>query len=313
MDISLALLTAILACVGGYRVLSDPNEPKKLKATHEKIVYHPPNGTVDTVRLDHDLHADFSNAFRPNALKKIHPFIYPKQFNTLDATTSTAFNVTANGQPSKRNQTQYPMKVIREHNDDVYTTIDANGNAAGYADMVPIKTDLPDLPMKHGGSSIYGYDDGGGGSGLYPYGPSYSNHLNWNGLNGLSGLNGANNGNPLSGVKNCLNGILPPVDSLLVLGILGFLIYIISTILNLVSRVNVPLLGSPITGDPASGTMTAATAAAAMSAATKLAKPIAQRQLIDDKFMDTNQNLLRHFERILLMAIELYEGSVRLK
>lgn len=300
MEVSLAFLTAIFVCVDGYRVLNDQGDPKKLKPTNEKIVYQPPNTTVDTIRLDNDYHTDYinTNAFRSSALKKIHPFIYPKQFNTLDATTTTAFNVTANGQSAKRNLTQYPIKVIREHSDDPYQAIDSTSNGAAYGDMIPIKTDLAEFPMKHGSSSIYGYDDGGHYS---PYMPSYSNHLNLNGLN------------PLMGVKNCLNGLLPPVDSLLVLGILGFLIYIISTILNLVNRVNLPLISSALTSDPATGTMTAATAAAAMNAATKLARPIVQRQLIDDKFMDTNQNLVRHFERILLMAIEMYEGNVRLK
>lgn len=297
MENSLRYLTIVFACVGGYRVLNDQGDPKKLKVTNEKIVYHPQNITVDTIHPDkeHHQHADYSslNAYHSNALKKIHPFIYPKQFNTLDATTTTAFNVTPNTQ---RNASYSPVKVIRQQVDDSYgsSAIDHNG---GYGDIIPIKADIHDLPMKHGSSSLYGYDDS------YPaYTPSYSNIQNHLSLGQLNPLN------PLNGVKNCLNGILPPVDSLLVLGILGFLIYVISSIMNLVNRVNIQsLISAPITNDPAAGTMTAANAV--MAAATKLAKPITQRQLVDDRHIDTNQNLLRHFERILQMAIEMHEPA----
>lgn len=283
MEKSLKYLTIVFACVGGYRVLNDHSETKKLKLTNDKNVYHSPNSTGDSIRSEKDQQADFSNinGFRSSALKKIHPFIYPKQFNTLDAITTTALNLTPIA--SKHNLSHFPIKVIREQNDEQYSPYDQTGN--GYGDMIPIKADIHDFPMKHGGPALFGYDS----DGLYPpYTPAYSNHLNLNGLN------------PLNGIKNCLNGILPPVDSLLVLGILGFLMYVISTIVNLVNRVSLPLLS-----DQTSGTMTAATAA--MVAATKLAKPITQRHFSDDQ----QSNLLRHFEHILRMAIEMHEGSIR--
>lgn len=292
MEKSLKYLTIVFACVGGYRVLNDQSETKKLKVATDKNVYHPANSTGDSIRLEKGQQVDFShmNSFRTSALKKIHPFIYPKQFNTLDAISTTALNITPIA--SKQNLSHYPIKVIREQNDEPYPMYEQNGN--GYGDMIPIKADIHDSPIKHGSSALFGYDS----DGSYPsFTPSHSNHLNLNGLN------------PLNGIKNCLNGILPPVDSLLVLGILGFLMYVISTIVNLVNRINLPLIGSPLTTDPASGSMTAATAA--MVAATKLAKPITQRQLHDDKYIDSNQNLLRHFEHILRMAIELHEGNFR--
>lgn len=213
----------------------------------------------DTILDDDDIRSEA-------LIKQIHPFVFPKQFNTID------------GIPNRGNNTTNDQHISVEVNgiddlnnerlDDNFAPIEQKHQNA---DLIPMSSHFFDRPAK--GHSNYGYFD-------RPH--QHQSHQMFSHNN------------------NCLLGLLHGCDPLILMGILGFLAYVINSILNLVNRVNLPLL------TPATSTEMNTAAAAATKAL------LAQHHIIDydDHAIESNQKLLKDFERILQMAIDIYDHKI---
>lgn len=271
MHSNLKCLILVFVCVGCYKITSVPNDS---------------NENAYSLLISNQSYDGSANEFQPNQIeyqrkssniiddadvrsealiKKIHPFVYPKQFNTLERLPSREFNATTENLMEIRN-----MELNQQNSeriDDSYGQDHKHSNA----DLLTLPTHL----SKHAHFN-YGHFDR-----PHPHHASSS----------------MSNGN------NCLLGLLQGCDlSLLLLGILGFVAYIINAVLSLVDRLNLPLL-APL--------MTATGMATATVTATPITKTLLdQRQNFDDRTNESHQRLLRSFERILQMAIEVYEQKM---
>lgn len=271
MHFSVKCFALAFVCVGGYKITSVPinsNDDSNYSLLITNQSYDVPSSDFDSDQVEYQRKSSTvdDNDIRSEALiKKIHPFVYPKQFNTLEGMPTRRANTTGdnfleirnmeNGQPSS------------ERFDDTYMPHDHKHNV----DLMPLGTHLFDS-SKHG-NFHYGYSDKPQN---YHYHPSQHAH-------------------------HCLLGLLHGADlSLILLGILGFVAYVINVVLGLVDRLNVPLLG----------TVMAATPTAAMTNTVATKTLFSQRQNFDDRTIESHQKLLKDFERILQMAIEAYEQKM---
>lgn len=231
--------------------------------------------SIDSANL---LSAHDSNARSEALIKKIHPFIFPKQFNILDSVANEAPQMdTMTNQNFIDESDEQHMNVTSNMN-----KINENTDRADNTyDLIPL-TMHPHELTKHN---------------------SFQNYLNrpFNNPHNIVPIT-----NPINAINptntNCVTGLLAGCtsDSLLLLGILAFLAYVINSVISLVDRIGLPLLG-PVTSNLSSIT----TATNALSASNK--GLITTRQYVDERFLDNNQNLLRDFERILQMAIDSFE------
>lgn len=265
-------LIIVFVCVGGYKITTVPNgsseDTYSLLVSNqsaydqtanefepESIEFQRKSSTIDDVAAD----------VRSEALiKKIHPFVYPKQFNKLERMPAREYNATTDNLLEIRNMEL--NQQTSERIDDTY----GSDHKHTTGDILPLPTHL----SKHG-HFHYGYFDR----------PHYHHP------------------SPLQHGHNCLLGLLQGTDlSLLLLGILGFVAYVINAVLGLVDRLNLPLLG------PAMAATGMATAAVTAAPITKTL--LAQRHSFDDRTVESHQRLLKDFERILQMAIEVYEQKM---
>lgn len=284
MHFNIKCLVLVFVCVSGYKIASVPNgssnedhysvlisnQSNDITANDfepEHMEYQRKSSTIDGATAAAAAAAAAAADVRSEALiKKIHPFVYPKQFNTLERLPpQLEFNATNGNLIEIRN-----MEAINQQNSDRIDESFAPDHKHSNSDILPLSTHLP----KHG-NFHYGYYD-------RPYyhhpAPSHGH--------------------------NCLLGLLHGNDlSLLLLGILGFVAYVINALLGLVDRLNLPLL-APVMA--ATGMATSA-----VTAATPVTKMlVAQRHNFDDRTVDSHQRLLKDFERILQMAIEVYEQKM---
>lgn len=201
-------------------------------------------------------------------IKKIHPFVFPKQFNTFGGLPNRGFNATDEPHMMEVKGLEHPSN---ERIDERFSPIDQK-HPNGNGDLIPMSTHIFERPAKHAHFN-HGFLD-----------RPHSHHQVFQSGN------------------NCLLGMLNGCDPLVLMGILGFLAYVINTVLSLVNRINLPLL-TPVTA-------TEMTAAAAAAAAATRASLTRQGIGVDDQTTESNQRLLKDFERILQMAIEIYEQRV---
>lgn len=259
----------VFVCVSSYKITSIPNASNE--DTYSVLIsnqsYDGLANEFEPSEIEYQRKSSIDDAadVRSEALiKKIHPFVYPKQFNTLERLPSREFNAT--------NELEIRNMEVNHQNseriDDTYGPDHKHPNA-----------DIPSLPThlsKHG-HFHYGYFDR----------PHSAHHSSVQ----------------FNGAHNCLLGLLQGTDlSLLLLGILGFVAYVINAVMGLVDRLNLPLLA------PVMAATGMATAAATVAPATKTL--LAQRQNFDDRTVESHQRLLKDFERILQMAIEVYEQKM---
>lgn len=271
MHFSVKCFVLVFVCVGGYKITNGPNNSNddsnySLLITNQSYDVPLNNFGSDQMEYQRKSSTIDENDIRSEALiKKIHPFVYPKQFNTLEGLPTRRANASLdnfldirnmeNGQPSS------------ERIDDTYMPHDHKHNG----DLMPLGTHLFDS-SKHG-NFHYGYIDKPHN---YQYHPTHHAH-------------------------HCLLGLLQGADlSLILLGILGFVAYVINAVLGLVDRLNVPLLAPVMAATP--------TAAMTNTATTKML--FTQRHNYDDRTIESHQKLLKDFERILQMAIEVYEQKM---
>lgn len=251
--IKMRIVILILVCVGEFRLQSakisvsavrifNPKEMIDLSLTGD------PNDSVDGVRSE-------------ALIKKIHPFIFPKQFNTLDAMATNAFNISNDRGGSN---TDAEMVDKNDRTDE------------SHFELIPSSTYLGN-ELKH--NSWHNPIDR----------PPFNYHHHTQNLA------------PMAHGNNCLLGLLRPGDPVFLMGILAFLAYVINSVLNLVDRLNLPLLNPA-----AAGNLSAMSSATNAETASNKAL-VRSRQHTDNRFLDNSQNLLRDFERILQMAIELYD------
>lgn len=278
MHSKLHYLVLVFACVGAFKTTSDSSssaeENYSLLITNQS--YDVPTNDFSSNQIEHQrkslMSPEESNMRSEALIKKIHPFIYPKQFNTLEGMPTRGFNAT-NEHPNHLVEIR-DLENPNHERDDSYGTSDQNHPNG---DLIPLGTHLFDRPAgltKHD-HFHYGYFD------KQQYHPMHSN------------------------TNNCLGGLLQGCDPLVLMGILGFLAYVINTILRLVDRINLPLLSPHLTSD-----MTAASAAT-NAAATKTSLIQQHQNLVDNRGgVESNQKLLKDFERILQMAIEMYEHKM---
>lgn len=262
MLFSLKCLVVMFVSVGAYKLTSDvsSDENYSLLTTNQSI-YVPSKDyisskefTTDEDEYNRKSSTDVTDIRSEALIKKIHPFVYPKQFNTLEGIPPRGFNVTNENYMEIRNMDQQNS----ERFDDSYSQHDQKLPSI---DLLPLGSNFFDS-SKHGQHN-YGYYDK----------PQYSSYLP-------------------SQANNCLLGLLRLQDPLGLLGVLGFVAYIINSVLNLVDRLNLQLL------TPASTAMGMPTAS--VFSATAATKTLLQNA--DEKSNESNQKLLKDFERILQMA-----------
>lgn len=262
MLFSLKCLVVMFVSVGAYKLTSDVSSDENYSLlTTNQSNYVPSKDyipskefTTDDDEYNRKSSTDVTDIRSEALIKKIHPFVYPKQFNTLEGVPPRGFNVTKDNYMEIRNMEQQNS----ERFDDSYSQHDQKLPSI---DLLPLGSNFFDS-SKHGQYN-YGYYDK---PQRYPYLPSQAN--------------------------NCLLGLLRLQDPLELLGILGFVAYIINSVLNLVDRLNLPLLAS---SSAAVGMPTAAVFSATAATKTLL-------QNADEKQNESNQKLLKDFERILQMA-----------
>lgn len=249
----------ILVCVGELRLQGAKTSVLAVQIFNPKEIIDSeittdPNESGDVVRSE-------------ALIKRIHPFIFPKQFNTLDAMATNAFNITNDRGVSNNNNAEIVDKTDRTEE--------------SHFELIPSTTYLNN-ELKH--NSWHNSVDR----------PPYNYHHQTQNLA------------PIAHGNNCLLGLLRPGDPIFLMGILAFLAYVINSVLNLVDRLNLPLL-TPA----APGNLSAISSATnALTASNKAL--VIPRQHTDHRFSDNGQNLLRDFERILQMAIELYDHKMNI-
>lgn len=287
------LLVLSICCVSGYKISSASDSSASSEENYSLLITNQSNdiqSNDDLTSNDQiDYHRKSSSSSLPSSMdkedvrsealiKKIHPFVYPKQFNTIE------------GIPPHRG-----FNVTNDHLMDIRDDLvgdNANGERLNEtppdqkhsnSDLMPLSTHLFDRqPAKHASHFHYGFFD----RPLATHHPQQLHH------------------SIVPHANNCLLGLLHGCDPLMLLGILGFLAYVINTILGLVNRINLPsLLATTAT----TADMTAATVAN-NAAATKA--PLNPYANIDERTMESNQKLLKDFERILQIFIEVYEHKI---
>lgn len=202
---------------------------------------------------------DGENVRSEALIKKFHPFVYPKQFNVVDRLPNREFNASENLMEIRNVDGNQP-------NGDRFDDNFGPDHKLPTGDMIP----LPSHISKHG---------------HFPYFDRPPHHNQF-----------ASNGN----CHNNLLGILQCTDlSLLLLGILGFVAFVLNAVLGLVDRLNLPLLSPSVTG-----------MATAVTSAPLTKALFAQRQNFDEKTAESHHKLLTDFERILQMAIDAYEHKI---
>lgn len=273
MNLNLKCFVLVFVTVGGYKLATDgsSDENYSLLTTNQSF-YGPPTDyipakefTVDENEFQRKSSTDNTDIRSEALIKKIHPFVYPKQFNTLEGMPTRGFNVSNENFMEIRNAETNQQNSER-FSDDSYSQIDSK---LPNVDLVPLGSNLYET-SKHG-HFHYGYFDK----------PHQNQH------------------HFPAHVNNCLLGMLHLQDPLVLLGVLGFVAYLVNSVLSLVDRLNLPLVAQ-------AGMPTAAVTSA--SATTKTS--IVQRQNGDDKPIESNQRLLKDFERILQMAIDAYEQKI---
>lgn len=314
MNFNVVCLLAVVACASSYKISTDSttsSEENYLSLITNQSYDVAPNDLNGKDQIDFQRKSSFSpaaeaaaggggaslideNDVRSEALiKKIHPFVYPKQFNTIDGILpppNRGFNVTNEHLIEIRDELDNLNHLNNQRLDETLTPPDhkkANTDA-----VLPWSTHLFDRqPAKHAAQHFhYGFIDRPALS------PLQLQHLQHNSI--------------LPHANHCLSGLLQGCDPLMLLGILGFVAYVISAVVSLVNRItNLPPL------------LTSATAAAEMAGTTVNNAPIATTGAamkaslvpfpnIDEQTVESNQKLLKDFERILQMAIEMYEQKV---
>lgn len=258
--IKMRIVILILVCVGEFRLQSDKISVSAVQIFNPKEIIDSeitidPNSSGDVVRSE-------------ALIKRIHPFIFPKQFNTLDAMATNAFNISNDRGGSTSNSN---AEILNKN----------DRTEESHFELMPSSIYLSN-ELKH--NSLYNSVDR----------PAFNYHHHTQNLA------------PIAQGNNCLLGLLRPGDPLFVMGILAFLAYVISSVLNLVDRLNLPLL-VPATSVNMSAVPTATNALIASNKAL-----VTPRQHTDNRFLDNSQNLLRDFERILQMAIELYDHKMNI-
>lgn len=271
MQFNLKYLIFVFICVGGYKISSVPlnsnEENFSLLITNQsydvpttdyasnQLEFQRKSSTIDDDDDDADVRSEA-------LIKKIHPFIYPKQFNTLEGMPTRRANTTSENLLGIRN-----LEALQENSDRIDETYGVDHKHHNI-DLIPLPTHLHDV-SKHG-HFHNGYFD-------RPHHSNYQSH----------------NAN-----QCCLLGLLQSPDlSLVILGVLGFVAYLVNAVVGLVDRLNLPLLSPGMAITP---TVT--------NAATT--KTLFQRQTFDDRTTESHQKLLKDFERILQMAIEVYEQKL---
>lgn len=280
----------LFVCVSGYKISrSDSNmldeENYSVLITNQSNDV-PSNDLTANDQIDYERKSsappiDADDVRSEALIKKIHPFVYPKQFNTIE------------GMPPNRgfNVTNEHLMEIRDdlvdnasNNERLDETLTPPDQKHGNTDLLPLTTHLFDRqPAKHAPHFHYGYLD----RPIATHHPQLHHSI-------------------LPHANNCLLGLLHGCDPLMLLGILGFLAYVINSIMGLVNRINLaPLLTTTSTTTE----MTAATVnnAAAAAATKALSNPYAS---MDERTVESNQKLLKDFERIFQMAIEVYEQKI---
>lgn len=209
------------------------------------------------------------NDVRSEALiKKIHPFIYPKQFNTLETIDPNNINMSTINFDDEFMKKHSAENVQRK--DDFYSSFDQKAPPH-------VVDGSHHATQKHGYYHHDSYDR--------PTHQTNTHHIA-----------------PCNMNNRCLLGLLHLVDPLFLMAVLGFVAYIINSILSLVDKINLPtLLNQP------SAAMTVATASTKSGIPQRLYDT---SDILRDKSVDTNQHLLKDFERILQIAIDFYEQKL---
>lgn len=277
MNFNLVNLFVLFICVSGYKISTDSNmsndENYSLLITNDVSS----NGLISNNQID-------ENDVRSEALiKKIHPFVYPKQFNTIEGMPpNRGFNVTNEHLMENHDDVDNSNNERLELDETLTPPDQKNSNS----DLIPLSTHLFDRqPAKHAPHFHYGYFDR----------PIAHQQQQLQQHHPHSILPHAN---------NCLLGLLHGCDPLMLLGILGFLAYVINSVLGLVNRINLtPLLTT-------TATTTEMTSATVNNAAAATKASLIQYPNLDERTVESNQKLLKDFERILQMAIENYEQKI---
>lgn len=289
MNFNLIYLLVLFICASSFKIsTSDSNTsseenfsllitnqsndiPSNDLASNDQIDYHRKPSASSLSISDSDVRSEA-------LIKKIHPFVYPKQFNTVEGMPpNRGFNVTNEHFMDIRDD----LVENTSNNERLDETLTPPDQKHSNSDLIPLSTHLFDRqPAKHAPHFHYGYFDRP--TTHHQQQPQHS---------------------VLPHANNCLLGLLHGCDPLMLLGILGFLAYVINSILGLVNRINlVPLLTTTATTTE----MTASTVA--NNAATKAS--VISYPNIDEQTVESNQKLLRDFERILQMAIEIYDQKI---
>lgn len=269
-------LILVFVCVGGYKISSVPlnsdEDNFSLLITNQS--YDVPTNDFVSNQMEFQRKSstndDDDDDVRSEALiKKIHPFVYPKQFNTFEGMPTRRINTTTENSLETRNSESAQQNSDRI--DDYHGPPDHKHHNM---DLIPLATHLHDA-SKHG-QFHHGYFD-------RPHHSQYSSHHD---------------------NQCCLLGQMHGPDlPLILLGVLGFVAYLVNAVMGLVDRLNLPLLSSAMAVMPTSTATNALTAAAAT-------KDLFQRQPIDYRTTESHQKLLKDFERILQMAIEVHEQKM---
>lgn len=255
-------------CVRGYKITSVPNvsndDNYPILITNQSYDLVSTNEFKPTQIEYQRKSSSFNdeNDIRSEALlKQIHPFVFPKQFNVLDRLSVRDFNAT------KQNLMEIRNFATAEQNseriDDSY-----GPNKHSNDDIMPLAAHL----SKHG---------------QFNYG-----HFDRPHDNQVASSNG----------HNCLLGLLNGNDlSLLLLGILGFVAYVLNAVFTLIDQLNLTLLAPTMAGMTTSP----------VTNATPITKTLfTQRQNIDDRTIENHQRVLNNFDRILQIAIEVFEQKL---
>lgn len=283
------ILLVLFICVSGYKISrSDSNtsdeEKYSLLFTNQSND-DPSNDLTANDQSDYQRKSsspiDEDDARSEALIKKIHPFVYPKQFNTIDGIPpNRGFNVTNEHLMEIRDE----LVDNASNNERLGETLTPPDQKHAHSDLMPLSTHLFDRqPAKHAPHFQYGYIDRPIGTHHQQLHHSILPHPN-----------------------HCLLGLLHGCDPLMLLGIMGFLAYVINSILGLVNRIGLPPL---LTTTSTTTEMTAATVNNAAAAAATKASLIPYAN-IDGRTVESNQKLLKDFERILQMAIEVYEQKI---
>lgn len=287
MDLNLAFLLAVFVCVGSYKTTtqrSASNEENSYSLLITNQSYDvPSNDLPSNDQADYQRKSSTSvddTDVRSEALiKKIHPFVYPKLFNTIEGLPNHGSNTSNQHLMEIRGDADEDAN--QERLDETLTPPDQKNTDA---DLIPLSTHLFERPPppKHALQHLhYGYFDR----------PTQQHH---------SIL-------PQAPPNNCLLGLLHGCDPLMLLGVLGFLAYVINAVLGLVNRL------PPLLTTTATTTETTINHAATAAAAAVPKISLIQYPNIDERTVESNQKLLRDFERILQMAIEIYEQKIHAK